>query len=130
MAEYIRCFSSPESVHASCEDYRAAASIDLRHDEEDIDSKLRCPLLVLWGTKGFVQRTYDVLNVWRTRTEQVEGRGIEWGHFLPEEAPDEVTAELFRFFVYVGCFLCLFRCRAGLLLIAALMIDLNLSIPG
>ena len=98
MAEYIRCFSTAESIHASCEDYRAAASIDLQHDEEDIDKKINCPLLVLWGTKGFVQRTYNVLNVWRERAEQVQGRGVDCGHFLPEEAPEEVTAELFRFF--------------------------------
>jgi haloacetate dehalogenase len=98
MAEYIRCFSTPESIHASCEDYRAAASIDMQHDEEDIDKKINCPLLVLWGTKGFVHRSYDVLNVWRDRAEQVEGRGVDCGHFLPEEAPDEVAAELLRFF--------------------------------
>lgn len=98
MAEYIRCFSTPESIHASCEDYRAAASIDLQHDAEDDDKKVNCPLLVLWGMKGFVQRSYDVLNVWREHAEKVEGRGLDCGHFLPEEAPDAVTAELLRFF--------------------------------
>jgi haloacetate dehalogenase len=98
MAEYIRCFSSPESIHASCEDYRAAASIDLQHDEADLDSKLQCPLLVLWGTKGFVHRHYDVLDVWRDRAVQVEGKGVECGHFLPEEAPEQVSTELLRFF--------------------------------
>ncbi|WP_028469113.1 alpha/beta fold hydrolase [Neptunomonas japonica] len=98
MAEYIRCFSSPESIHASCEDYRAAATIDLQHDEADLENKVPCPLLVLWGTKGFVHRHYDVLGVWRDRAVQVEGRGIECGHFLPEEAPEQVTTELLRFF--------------------------------
>jgi haloacetate dehalogenase len=98
MAEYIRCFSTPESIHASCEDYRAAATTDLRHDEADLNIKLQCPLLVLWGTKGFVHRHYDVLDVWRDRALQVEGEGVECGHFLPEEAPEQVTTALLRFF--------------------------------
>ncbi|WP_136805861.1 alpha/beta fold hydrolase [Desulfosediminicola flagellatus] len=98
VSEYIRCFSNPETIHASCEDYRAAASIDLRHDEEDMHKKVSCPLLVLWGTKGFVHRTYDVLAVWRERAEKVEGNGLNCGHFLPEEVPVQVTEELQRFF--------------------------------
>jgi haloacetate dehalogenase len=98
VAEYVRCFSEPESIHASCEDYRAAASIDLKHDEEDIDKKVQCPLLVLWGSQGFVHRTYDVLRVWRDRAEQVEGRALDCGHFLPEEDSAAVCEELYRFF--------------------------------
>ncbi len=98
VAEYVRCFSRPESIHASCEDYRAAASIDLVHDEEDMDKKVECPLLVLWSAKGFVNRTYDVLRVWHERAEQVEGRTLDCGHFLPEEAPAAICDELLRFF--------------------------------
>ncbi|WP_375182803.1 alpha/beta fold hydrolase [Marinobacter sp.] len=98
VAEYLRCFSQPEAIHASCEDYRAAASIDMRHDEADMDRKVACPLLVLWGDQGFVHRTYDVLAVWRQRAEQVEGRALQCGHFLPEEAPKDVVRELLRFF--------------------------------
>jgi haloacetate dehalogenase len=98
VAEYVRCFSNPEVIHASCEDYRAAASIDLRHDEDDMHLKVRCPLLVLWGSKGFVNRTYDVLRVWRDRAEQVEGGALDCGHFLPEEAPEAVCEQLLRFF--------------------------------
>jgi haloacetate dehalogenase len=98
IAEYIRCFSQPEAIHASCEDYRAAAGIDLVHDEADLARKLQCPLLVLWGSRGFVNRTYDVLNVWRERATQIEGRALDCGHFLPEEAPEAVVAELKRFF--------------------------------
>jgi haloacetate dehalogenase len=98
LAEYVRCFSNPEVIHASCEDYRAAASIDLQHDEDDMHQKIQCPLLVLWGSKGFVNRTYDVLRVWRDRAERVEGRALDCGHFLPEEAPEAVCDELFRFF--------------------------------
>ena len=98
VAEYVRCFSTPESIHASCEDYRAAASIDLQHDEEDMHKKIQCPLLVLWGSKGFVHRTYDVLSVWRERAEQIEGKALDCGHFLPEEVPGQVCKELRRFF--------------------------------
>lgn len=98
VAEYLRCFGSPEAIHATCEDYRAAASIDLEHDEQDRSRKLCCPLLVLWGAKGFVHRTYDVPGVWREYAEQVEGRALDCGHFLPEETPDAVCEELLRFF--------------------------------
>ena len=96
--EYIRCFSKPESIHASCEDYRAAASIDLQHDESDISNKVECPLLVLWGSKGFVHRTYDILDVWRKYAKHVEGKSLACGHFLPEEAPELIREELLRFF--------------------------------
>lgn len=98
VAEYVRCFSKPDAIHASCEDYRAAASIDLKHDKEDMNKKVQCPLLVLWGMKGFVHRTYDVLGVWREYAEQIAGRGLECGHFLPEEDPKTVREELLRFF--------------------------------
>ncbi len=97
VAEYVRCFGDPATIHATCEDYRAAAAIDLEHDEADLDRRVVCPLLVLWGSRGFVHRSYDVLAVWRERAVQVEGRAIDSGHFLPEEAPDEVLAELRRF---------------------------------
>lgn len=98
VVEYGRCFSKPETIHATCEDYRAAASIDLQHDEEDMNKKIQCPLLVLWGSKGFVHRTYDVLSVWHDRAEKVEGRALDCGHFLAEEAPKAVCGELLRFF--------------------------------
>ena len=98
ISEYIRCFSNPETIRASCEDYRAAASIDLQHDEASLGKKICCPLLVLWGAKGFVHRTYDMLAVWREYAEQVEGRTLDCGHFLPEEQPDEVVAVLREFF--------------------------------
>ncbi|PKO83163.1 MAG: alpha/beta hydrolase [Betaproteobacteria bacterium HGW-Betaproteobacteria-11] len=97
VAEYVRCFT-PAAIHASCEDYRAAASIDLVHDEADLDRKIICPLRVLWGARAFVARTYDVLATWRERAVQVTGKALDCGHFLPEEAPREVSAELMEFF--------------------------------
>ncbi len=99
MEEYLRCFSRPETIHASCEDYRAAASIDMDHDRADRSRKITCPLLVLWGAQGFVGHHYDVLGVWREYAERVEGRTLECGHFLPEEDPDSVCREIESFFV-------------------------------
>jgi len=98
VAEYVRCFSDPATIHASCEDYRAAASIDLEHDEADMATKIACPLLVLWGAKGFVAKAYDVLDVWRERASDVRGRTLDCGHFLPEEKPDETYTALCDFF--------------------------------
>ncbi len=98
MAEYVRCFSDPATIHASCEDYRAAASIDLEHDEQDMDRKLQCPLLALWGEKGLVHRSYDVLETWRERAADVRGQALACGHFLPEEAPEETCRALVDFF--------------------------------
>lgn len=98
LAEYKRCFSKPETIHATCEDYRAAASIDLDHDRADLKLKVTCPLLVLWGEKGVVGRTYDVLEVWRARATDVRGGPVPSGHFLPEEAPEETLAALLAFF--------------------------------
>jgi haloacetate dehalogenase len=97
--EYVRCFSDPACIHASCEDYRAAASIDLKHDEADMDHKVRCPLLALWGEKGLMERHYDVLATWRERATDVRGRKLRCGHYLPEEAPEDTLAELIGFFI-------------------------------
>jgi haloacetate dehalogenase len=97
-AEYVRCFRDPATIHATCEDYRAAAAIDLTHDEADMDRKLAMPLLALWGGKGLVGRRYDVLAEWRKRALDVAGRALPCGHFLPEEAPEETAAALTEFF--------------------------------
>ena len=97
MAEYIRCFSNPATIHATCEDYRAAASIDLRHDEADMDQKVKCPLLALWGSKGVVARKYDVLDTWRERAENVSGHALPCGHHLAEELPGETLEALLAF---------------------------------
>ncbi|MCP5373451.1 MAG: alpha/beta hydrolase [Hyphomicrobiales bacterium] len=101
-AEYLRCFSDPATIHASCEDYRAAASIDLAHDEADMDRKLTCPLLVLWGQRGLMEKAYDVLATWRERALDVRGTALPCGHYLPEEAPDGTARELLAFFTGDG----------------------------
>jgi haloacetate dehalogenase len=99
LAEYVRCFSDPDCIHGSCEDYRAAAGIDLDHDEADMDRKVACPLLALWGEKGLMERHYDVLATWRERASDVRGRKLRCGHFLAEEAPEDTLAELIGFLV-------------------------------
>ena len=101
-AEYRRCFSDPATIHAACEDYRAAASIDLEHDEADIDKKISCPLLVLWGANGLVGRKYDALSVWRERASQVSGKALPGGHWIPEECPHEMLAEITAFLQHSG----------------------------
>ena len=97
MAEYRRCFEDPRTIHATCEDYRAAATIDLDHDAADLDRRLECPLLALWGHAGRVGRTFDVLEAWRERAADVRGRALPGGHFPAEESPEETARELLAF---------------------------------
>jgi haloacetate dehalogenase len=96
-AEYLRAFRNPATLHAACEDYRAAASIDLEHDEADLTRKVECPVRVLWAERGPVGRQFDVLAAWRERATQVSGKALPGGHFLPEELPDEVLEDLRAF---------------------------------
>jgi haloacetate dehalogenase len=99
LAEYERCFRDPAVIHASCEDYRAAASIDLVHDEADLDLKIQCPVLALWGRRGVMERHFDVLATWREKAAgPVSGRALDCGHFLAEERPEETANELLAFF--------------------------------
>jgi haloacetate dehalogenase len=98
LEEYARCFRDPAMIHASCEDYRAAASIDLAHDERDMATKIACPVLVLWGEKGLMHRHYDVLATWRERAINVRGHKLPCGHFLPEEEPEKTLSSLAEFF--------------------------------
>ena len=97
-AEYLRCFSNPATIHASCEDYRAAASIDLAHDAADAHTKLAMPVMALWGEIGFVGRAYDVIAEWQKVAHNVRGHSIPGGHFLAEESPDETCDALITFF--------------------------------
>ena len=96
-AEYLRCYQDPSTLHAMCEDYRAGASIDLEHDKADLDTKVRCPLLAIWGSKGAMEPLYDVLETWAERASDVRGGPLPGGHWLPEHVPDELTAELLEF---------------------------------
>jgi len=96
-AEYLRCFKDPATLHGMCEDYRAAAGIDLEHDKADLDRKIQCPLLALWGEKAPMHRLYDVLATWRERALDVRGKTLPGGHWLPEQLPEQLYAELRSF---------------------------------
>jgi haloacetate dehalogenase len=95
--EYLRVRRDPANIHAMCEDYRAGASIDLQHDQADLDKKIQCPLLTLWGAKAPMGRLYDVLAIWKERANTVNGRSLPTGHNLQEDAPELVAAELRAF---------------------------------
>jgi haloacetate dehalogenase len=97
-AEYIAKFSAPDTIHAICEAYRAAATLDYQHDEADRGKRrITCPTLALWSHTGAVARWYQPLEVWRTWADEVHGGPISAGHFIPEEAPDQTTRHLIEF---------------------------------
>ena len=98
MADYLRCFSNPATIHASCEDYRAAASIDLIHDEADQGRKLDIPLFAISGAASFVSARYDLVAEWQTSFTNVSATQVPGGHFLPEESPDELLELVIPFF--------------------------------
>jgi haloacetate dehalogenase len=100
LAEYQRCLALPGSAHGLCEDYRAAAGIDLEHDRADraTGRRLAAPLLVLWGANGVVERCFDVLAEWSRVADDVGGRTLRCGHYIAEEAPDELLTQILPFF--------------------------------
>jgi haloacetate dehalogenase len=101
IATYAEAFNASGAIHAACEDYRAAATVDLEHDraDDEIFRRVAVPMLVLWGGRGTVGRQFDVLSCWREKSDAtVDGKVIDCGHFLPEEAPGETLAEFQRFF--------------------------------
>jgi haloacetate dehalogenase len=97
--EYVRCFSDPAAIHASCEDYRAGAGIDDQLDAADRGRhRIACPVLVLWGTDGIARRADDPLAAWRPWCDDVRGQGVPGGHFVAEESPAETLEQLVAFF--------------------------------
>jgi haloacetate dehalogenase len=95
--EYVRCFCTPEAIHATCEDYRAGATVDFQNDAAEAGKRrISCPTLVLCG-RGLWR--LGALDIWREWCTDVRGAGLECGHFLPEEAPDETLAALREFFL-------------------------------
>jgi len=99
LSEYLRCFT-PETIHGSCEDYRASAGIDLAYDREDVQAgrKISCPMLALWGKRGVIERCFSPLRDWGEVAVNVRGHALNGGHYLAEELPDETFAELKAFF--------------------------------
>lgn len=100
LEDYLACFRNPETVRAICEDYRAGATVDCEHDAADKQKgrRIRCPVLALWGANAKLETWYDTLAVWREWADDVQGRSLPCGHYLPEEAPAETLAELTAFF--------------------------------
>nr|WP_289072625.1 alpha/beta hydrolase [uncultured Halomonas sp.] len=99
LAEYERCLSLPGTATGICGDYRASATIDLEHDQADIDAgvKLTCPINLMWGAKGAIEACFDALAEWRKVATQVEGKALPCGHYIAEEAPDLLLEEALSF---------------------------------
>lgn len=97
LAAYLDPFDDPDAIAASCEDYRAAATIDLRHDDEDAGRKIACPVRVLWGAHGVIERCFDCLALWRERADHVDGHSLPGGHYLAEELPEQVAEQTLDF---------------------------------
>lgn len=95
--EYLRAFTLPGTIRAGLEDYRAAATTDLADDERDLGLKVQCPLLAIWGEYGKMHTLFDVLATWRDKGTDVRGHALPSGHFIPEEAPEPLLADLREF---------------------------------
>jgi haloacetate dehalogenase len=105
MNEYVNAFSNPATIHSTCEDFRAAAGIDLDMDRADdkAGKRIECPIRVLWSGKGTINVLWDVLATWRAKSVgPATGRALDCGHFLQEERPEEVLKEFHRFFSSSG----------------------------
>jgi haloacetate dehalogenase len=89
LAEYDRCLALPGAAHGLCEDYRAAAGIDLDHDRADraAGRRMETPTLVLWGRDGVIERCFRPLDEWRRVAGDVRGQALPCGHYIAEEAP-------------------------------------------
>jgi haloacetate dehalogenase len=102
LAEYMRCFRNPATIHAICEDYRATFGVDLDMDEADFKAgrKIECPVLLLWGATGGVGRHHDSMAIWPLYAADIRGdKALPCGHYLSEEAPEETYRKLRDFFV-------------------------------
>ena len=99
-AAYLSYVSDPATMHAMCEDYRAAASIDLEHDGADREAgkKIACPVYVVWGEHGVVNRCFQPIADWQRVADDVRGRTLQCGHYIPEEVPEELLVEMCEFF--------------------------------
>ena len=99
LAEYERCLALPGTATGICGDYRASATVDLVHDQTDIDAdiKLTCPLKVMWGAEGAIEACFDALSEWRKVATQVEGKALPCGHYIAEEIPEILLNEALPF---------------------------------
>lgn len=95
--DYLRVMMLPGTIRAGLEDYRAAATVDFADDERELEKKLRCPLLAIWGEYGKMHTLFDVLATWKEKATDVRGGPLPCGHFIPEEAPQELLSVLLPF---------------------------------
>ena len=96
---YLKAFKNPKKIHASCEDYRASATIDLVHDRKDRSKKLNIPILVLWGKKGVIGKQFNPIKIWQKYSKKkIIGKEIDSGHFIPEQNPRETVKNFKNFF--------------------------------
>ena len=98
-AEYLRAFTLPGTIRCGLEDYRAAATIDYEDDERDLGTKLSCPVYTIWGQFGKMESLFDVVDTWKEKADNVMGKSLSCGHFIPEEAPDELLSEIVPFLI-------------------------------
>lgn len=99
LQEYLRSYQNPETIHAICEDYRASATIDLKYDEQDAETKIQAPLLAIWGDQSVVGNLYDVQATWQEKANNVEGYALPCGHAIPEERPEALADLLIDFLI-------------------------------
>jgi haloacetate dehalogenase len=99
--EYVFWMKDPACLHAMCEDYRAASTIDLIHDQEfrDLGKKLAMPICALWGEKGVIHRCFNPISDWQEVFQEVTGHHLPSGHYIPEEIPDILANEIRTFFL-------------------------------
>lgn len=101
---YEDLFRDKDGVHSMCEDYRAAATVDLEEQRADLkaERKIKCPFRALWGSKGMVEKKFDAVREWEKVCEpgcvDKKSRAVQSGHYIPEEAPDELLEDIMEFF--------------------------------
>ena len=102
--KYVHNLEDPDTLHAMCNDYRAAATLDLKEQREDLrmGNLISCPLRVIWGRRGVIEKCFDAVKEWRAVVEEgveVDGYAVDSGHYIPEEVPDDVVAAIREFCV-------------------------------
>ena len=106
LSEYLETFRDPKAIHSSCEDYRAAWTIDIEHDNADAhqygDDKVKAPILTLWGREGAIEKHFDCLKLWQMRAHNVIGEAMPGGHYLAEEHPELIIEKTHSFFKQIS----------------------------
>ncbi len=97
LEEYLAAFRDPQTIHGACEDYRAAFTLDLKHDAAD-PGPITMPLLALWGAQGAIERHFDCLTLWKERANRVSGHSLPCGHYIPEDVPERLLQAWLPFF--------------------------------